>query len=199
MADTPSSYSSAKPEPAERPAPKKSCCAWSDLTVAAILLRICAAMLLILSGVDKFKSGAPCTYSTDNYYGTPADLANPKYVPKMVKIVNVVYANSGLDNPNNFTAFGKENSEKIANAFGWSFYRFGQALPWLMIVSGVLILVGLLNRVGHFVGGMVWLSLIIGQLFLPDIETVVRLLVIFVVSVGALALQKHNRFCLTRF
>jgi hypothetical protein len=67
-----------------------------------------------------------------------------------------------------------------------------------MLASGFMILFGIFSRLGHFLGGIVWISLIVGQLMLPDYETVVRLLVIFVVSTGALALQSHNRFCVTK-
>lgn len=168
---------------------------WSDWTWAALLMRFCAAALLLLSGLDKFKSATnPATYSLDNYYGSAAEVADPNYKPKFVKIVNVVFSNSGFDNSVNFGG-----NVKLANAAAWSFYRFGQVLPWMMIVSGIMILFGILNRLGHFIGGFVWISLIIGQLLLPDIETVVRLLVVFLVGVGALGLLKHNRLTLTRF
>ena len=174
---------------------KPKCCPWSDWTWAAILLRVCSAMVLLLSGTDKFKSAtSPAVYSMDNYYGSEADLANPEYKPKFVKIVNVVFTNSGLDNASQFGA----NGVKLANTFAWSFYRFGQALPWLMIGSGLFILLGLFSRFAHFVGGFVWISLIAGQLLLPDIETVVHLLIIFLISVAALALVKHNRITITR-
>lgn len=171
------------------------CCGWTDWTWAAILLRVAAGMLLLLSGTDKFKSATnPATYSLDNYYGSEANLAEEKYVPKFVKIVNPVYTNSGLDNAANFGAGGV----KIANGFAWIFYRFGQLLPWLMMGSGLMILLGLFSRVGHFIGGFVWISLIGGQLLLPDADTVMQLLVIFLIGVGALALVKHNRFVITR-
>jgi uncharacterized membrane protein YphA (DoxX/SURF4 family) len=168
---------------------------WSDWTWAAILLRVAAGLLLLLSGTDKFKSAtSPATYSLENYYGAPADLANPEYQPKFVKIINVVYTNSGLDNANALGSAGKT----IASTAAWSFYLFGKALPWLMIGSGFLILIGAFSRFAHFVGGFVWISLIAGQLLLPDVETVVQLLVVFLVGVGALALVQHNRIALTR-
>jgi uncharacterized membrane protein YphA (DoxX/SURF4 family) len=191
MADTPTHNTKAATPVASAP---KKCCAWTDWTWAAILLRLCAGMLLLLSGTDKFKSAtSPATYSTDNYYGSAAELAEGK-VPKMVKIVNVVFTNSGLDNPAN--AF--VGTAGRANFFAWTFYRFGQVLPWAMIASGLMILLGFFSRIGHFIGGSIWISLIAGQLLLPDIETVVRLLVVFLVSVGALALVQHNRIRITK-
>ncbi len=190
MADT------ATPEPKAAPAaptPKK-CCAWSDMSWAAILLRLCAGVLLLFSGTDKFKSATnPATYSLDNYYGTEAQLAEG-YVPKAVKIVNVVFVNSGLDNPaNKFVG-----TEERAKFFAWTFYRFGQALPWMMIVSGLMILLGVFSRFGYFIGGIAWLSLIIGQLLLPDAMVISQLLQIFIVHVGALALVTHDRFCVKK-
>ncbi len=186
MADT--TPPSTKDTPA-KPACTKPC--WTDWTWAAILLRVCAGVLLLFSGTDKFKSATnPAVYSLENYYGSAAELAENK-VPKFVKIVNVVFTNSGLDNAD-------QVGLKAANTFAWMFYGFGKVLPWLMIVSGGMILLGLKSRFAHFVGGFVWISLIAGQLMLPDIETVVRLLVVFLVSVGALALQDHNRLTITK-
>lgn len=191
MAD--SAPTSPKAPAAEKSPLAKACCGWSDLTVVAILLRICAAMLLLLSGTDKFKSATnPAVYSLDNYYGSTDQLADKNWVPKMMKIVGPVFVNSGLDNADKI---GKQNATAVA----WSFHYFAVALPWLMIVSGLMILLGLCSRIGHFVGGIVWLSLIIGQLLLPDIEGVVRLLVIFLVGIAAMAVQSHSRFRITRF
>lgn len=164
---------------------------WTEWTGAALLLRVCAALLLLLSGTDKFKSAtSPAVYSLDNYYGSDADLANPDYSPKFIKIVKVVYSNSGLDN-------SAQVGEKFANTIAWSFYRFGQLLPWLMIGSGFLILIGALSRLAYLVGGFVWISLIAGQLMLPDAEAVSWLLMIFLTHAAALALTKHNRVRLT--
>jgi hypothetical protein len=112
MADT------ATTAPAAAKAPSTKCCAWTDWTWAAILFRICAAMLLIMSGLDKFKSNAnPASYSLENYYGTEADRAKG-VAPKLVKIINVSFTNSGLDNPATM-------GEKQVNLFSWVFYSFG--------------------------------------------------------------------------
>ncbi len=165
------------------------CCKWSDWSWAAILLRLCAGVLLLLSGTDKFKSATnPATYSLDNYYGTDAQLAEG-YVPKAVKIVNVVYTNSGLDNADKLPG-----GVKTANALAWSFYEFGKVLPWLMIVSGLMILLGVFSRLAYFIGGFVWISLLIGQLLLPDAQIISYLLEIFIVHVAALAMLEHDRF-----
>ena len=127
----------------------------------------------------------------ENYYGSEAELADAEWNPKFVKIVKVVYSNSGLDNSDRV-------GSSFANAAAWSFYAFGYILPWLMIGSGIMILVGFMSRPGYFIGGFVWISLIAGQLLLPDAEAVNWLLTIFVVTVGALALQGHNRFRITK-
>jgi uncharacterized membrane protein YphA (DoxX/SURF4 family) len=186
MADTATPAS-----PAAKASTPKSCCSWSDWSWAAILLRLCAGALLLLSGTDKFKSATnPATYSLANYYGSKEQL-DEGYVPKAVKIVNVVYVNSGLDNADKV---GLKN----ANFFAWTFYLFGKALPWLMIVGGGMILLGIFSRLGYFIGGIAWLSLIIGQLLLPDPGVISQLLQIFIVHVGALAMVQYDRFCMKK-
>lgn len=199
MADSPTT--TAKATSAESANVKKSCCRWTDWTRAAILLRLVAGLLLLLSGTDKFKSATtPCTYSLDNYYGSDEELKNPDWNPKMTKIVKVVFDNSGLNNPVNYpkipfidTALNQVIATKLATTTAWSFHYFGYALPWMMIGSGLMILLGLFSRIGYFIGGFVWISLIAGQLLLPDPGTITILLNFFIVTVAAMALQTHNR------
>ena len=193
MADT--SSSSPNPATSDKPKAEKICCGWSDWTSAAILLRLVAGLLLLLSGTDKFKSATtPCTYSLDNYYGSDEDLKNPDWNPKMTKIVKVVFDNSGLHNPVNYPKFlGLDMATKLANTTAWSFHHFGKALPWMMIGSGLMILLGLFSRIGYFIGGFVWISLIAGQLMLPDPATITILLSFLFATVAAMAMQTHNR------
>ncbi|MBP7949002.1 MAG: hypothetical protein KA004_05055 [Verrucomicrobiales bacterium] len=164
---------------------------WTDWTWAYLLLRLALGLLLIFSGSDKFKSAtSPATYSLDNYYGTEQELKEGK-APKAAKIVNVVYINSGLDNADKLPG-----GLKTANFFSQVFYRFGMALPWLMIGSGVLILLGLMSRIAHLLGGLVWISLAAGQMMLPDNPTIQMLLFFLLLHVVALGIIKHNRLCL---
>ena len=92
-----------------------------------------------------------------------------------------------------------KGGERISNAIGWVFLAYSKYLPYLMLISGVMILFGFLNRVGLFLGGGIWFSLAAGQMLLPDNPTVFMLSQYTLMSAVALALVKYNRFALTRF
>jgi hypothetical protein len=178
--------------------PRSSCCGgWSSLTFAAWLVRIAAAALLLTAGFDKFKSTtAPHTYAQDNWYGTPEQHAaaalpgaDPNWKPKWAKIVNVVFENSGLNNGNVF-------SESVVNFNSQMFAVFGKALPWMFIVSGLLILAGSLSVFGHFLGGITWLSLAIGQMMLPEASFMMFLLFFMLFNVAGILLNRYNRLTL---
>jgi hypothetical protein len=71
-------------------------------------------------------------------------------------------------------------------------------LPYLMLVTGVLILVGLLNRFAWWVAGLIWFSLAFGQMLLPDEGTVQQLGLYLFMCAIALVLVDHNRIRITR-
>ncbi len=166
------------------------CC--SGPTLAYLFLRIMIAMILILAGLEKFKSSTqPYTYSVRNYHGVIVDdviVEQGRWLP----IVKVVFENSGLNNE----AF---LGEKLSRTIGWGFYAFGQVLPWAMLALGICILLGFLNRICLVLGACLWLSLAAGQAMLPDNNTVSLLLNYAFYTIAALALVKYNRFAITRF
>lgn len=77
------------------------------------------------------------------------------------------------------------------NAFMWP-------LGFIMIAAGAMILIGFLNRLALFIGGLVFVSLSIGMILLPDESQVVSLGFYVAMFVAALALVKHNRLAITR-
>ena len=77
------------------------------------------------------------------------------------------------------------------NAFMWP-------LGFIMIATGVMILLGFLNRLALFIGGLVFVSLSVGMILLPDESQVVGLGFYVAMFVAALALVKHNRLAITR-
>lgn len=77
------------------------------------------------------------------------------------------------------------------NAFMWP-------LGFVMIATGAMILVGFLNRLALFIGGLVFVSLSIGMILLPDESQVASLGLYVAMFVAALALVKHNRLAITR-
>ena len=72
-------------------------------------------------------------------------------------------------------------------------------LPYAMLVSGLLILLGLFNRLGWFLAGLIWFSLAFGQMLLPDEGTVQQLGLYIFVCALALTMINHNRIRLTKF
>ena len=72
-------------------------------------------------------------------------------------------------------------------------------LPYAMLVSGLLILLGLFNRLGWFLAGLIWFSLAFGQMLLPDEGTVQQLGLYVFVCALALTMINHNRIRLTKF
>ncbi len=154
--------------------------------LAAWLVRIAAATVLLLSGMDKFKSAsAPYNYSLENYYGTPAEQQEGKS-PKWSKIVNVVFSNSGLDN-------GDQLPVGIVNFNSNLFAAFGKALPWMFLLSGALIAIGFLRNLGYFLGGLTFLSLFAGQCMLPDTEYMLFLLTFAGINVAGLFIAHHDK------
>lgn len=178
------------PVPAASSSVSSGCC--SAQTLAYLFLRLMIAMILILAGLEKFKSGTqPYTYSLRNYHGVIQDgeVVEPgRWLP----IVKVIFENSGL---NNEAFFG----EKLSRTMGWMFYFYGQVLPYAMLTIGVFILLGFLNRISLVLGACIWLSLAAGQAMLPANETVIMLLNYAFFNATALALVRYNRFAVTRF
>ena len=192
------------------PVESRPCC--SEKTLAYLLLRLLLGVMLLLAGVEKFKSpDSPYNYKFANWHNE----VDPKTgevtrLGRWWPIVKVVYDSGGLNNADVFQ-FGTfldakqkdgtviKGGEKISNLLGWTFFYYGQMLPYLMVVSGSMILFGFLNRVGLFLGGGIWFSLAAGQMLLPDNPTVFMLSQYTLMMAVALALVKYNRFAITRF
>lgn len=81
----------------------------------------------------------------------------------------------------------------------WMTKPFMIGLPYAMLVSGLLILLGLFNRLGWFLAGLIWFSLAFGQMLLPDEGTVQQLGLYIFVCALALTMINHNRIRLTKF
>ncbi len=173
-----------------KPAPAKCSGCWTDLTWAHLVLRVAVGVLLFISGAVKFKSAtSPATYSKDYWYGSAAELAEGKS-PRMVKIVSLIYQNSGLDNVDKIP-------RGISNFFGNLFYYFGYALPWVMIGAGLLILIGFCSRLALLAGAACWIMLASGQMILEEQQWVHLLLFFLLLTVATLATLRHNRLALS--
>jgi uncharacterized membrane protein YphA (DoxX/SURF4 family) len=199
----------------------RPCC--SEKTLAYLLLRLLLGTMLLLAGIEKFKSGdAPYTYGTEFWHdlhevddkGRSKKDANGEPViirpGRWLTVAKPIYEFGGFNNADVFQIKtfldGKKKDgspikggERISNFISRVFFYFAQTLPYLMILSGLMILFGFLNRVGLFLGGAIWFSLAAGQMILPDNPTVFMLSQYTLMVAVALALVKYNRFAITRF
>ncbi len=197
------------------------CC--SEKTLAYLVMRLLLGTMLLLAGVEKFKSGdSPYFYSFKNWHDEVDKKTGEVIKPgRWLNVAKPIFEFGGLNNPEVFQ-FGTfldgktkekkladgsvvqaardiKGGERISNAIGWVFLGYSKYLPYLMLISGAMILFGFLNRVGLFLGGGIWFSLAAGQMLLPDNPTVFMLSQYTLMSAVALALVKYNRFALTRF
>jgi hypothetical protein len=186
------------PPPPAPPAPVASspsvtggCCCGQSL--AFLLLRVGLGIMLILAGVEKFKSPLPpYSYSSANWHDKKNDKGEVVEFGKWLNVAKPVFEFGGF---NNTEVYGKQGVNALSHLF--RYYALG--LPYAMIGVGLFILLGFLNRLSLFLGGGIWLSLAMGQMTLPDNATVQMLMTYTLYYVVALALVKYNRFCITRF
>jgi len=183
--------SSATP-PVPPSAPAQACGDCCSQTLAILFIRLMIALILILAGIEKFKSGTiPYTYSRQNWHGI---VENGEVVEagRSLPIAKTVFEKAGLNNEDFF-------SPRVSRTIGWGFYLYMQVLPYAMIASGFFILIGFLNRVFLVISACIWLSLACGQAMLPDNVTAMMLFNYAFFSAVALALLKYNRCAVTRF
>jgi len=182
------------------PASSKSeaCCPALNLTFAFWMLRLFMGTRLILSGLEKMgyfvaKGNATLTEALQlqQWFG-PSGLNAKIELDGREQLLN-----DGL---------GDGKMWPIANAMleytnlpVWAIKPFMIGLPYAMLVAGVLILIGLLNRLGWFLSGLIWFSLAFGQMLLPDEGTIQQLGLYLFMSALALCLIDHNRVRLTKF
>lgn len=212
MASDPSSVSHISDAADERiPLP------FSGKTVAYLLLRMLVGMLLLMAGIDKFKSPeAPYNYSF-SYWHDEKDPQTHEVTKagRWLTVGKTIYEHGGFNNADLFqfgtfmdkTVLNKETEKmepikggvRITNFLSWIFYFYSQGLPYMMLGAGGMILLGLFNRLGLFLGGFIWITLAIGQGTLPDNQYIALLSNYTLMVAVAAATLKHNRFAITRF
>lgn len=180
------------------PSAQEPCCPALNLTFAFWLLRLFMGARLILSGLEKlgyFVAKGTASLSdavqAKAWFG-PSGLGSKVEVDGKEALLN--------------EGFGDGKMWPIAKAMmdysslpAWSIKPFMIGLPYAMLLSGILILLGLFNRLGWFLAGLIWFSLAFGQMLLPDEGTVQQLGLYLFISALALCLINHNRIRLTKF
>lgn len=169
-----------------------------NLTFAFWLLRLFMGMRLIMSALEKmgyFVGKGTATVSEalklEVWFGR-SGLGTKVEVDGKEELLNM--------------GFGDGKMWPIAKAMldysmlpAWMIKPFMIGLPYAMLVSGLLILLGLFNRLGWFLAGLIWFSLAFGQMLLPDEGTVQQLGLYIFVCALALTMINHNRIRLTKF
>jgi hypothetical protein len=182
----------APPAPAAPPpsVTGRCCCGQS---LAYLLLRVGLGVLLLLTGIEKFKSPqSPYHYSFDYWHDKKNPAGEVVDPGRWLTVAKPVFEFGGFNNPQVF-------GEKGVNFLSHVFKTYALGLPYAMLGVGLFIFLGFLNRLSLFLGGAIWLSLAMGQMTLPDNFMVQMLMTFTMYHVIALALAKYNRYCITRF
>ncbi len=81
----------------------------------------------------------------------------------------------------------------------WMVKGYMYALGPVMIIAGIMILLGVLNRIALFIGGAIFVSLSIGMMLLPDPGQTLDLGLHLAMFVAALCLVRYNRVAITKY
>ena len=154
---------------------------WSGDTMAYLMLRLFIGTRLVMSGLDKFKLSNDVIHERGGVSGVRwSELYNPAHLmEKADKLVGVVPKFGGMD----------------AGLAKW----YAISLGPLMITVGIAILIGFLNRLSLFAGGMIFMSLSFGLMSIGEEEAVYRLGVYIGLIAAAFHFVKANRLALTKW
>ncbi len=188
----------ADPNQTPNPSRPEACCPALNLTFAFWGLRLFIGGRLLLSGLEK----AGLFVGKSNATWQEAMRLQPWIGPSGLSAT--VEVGDKIEPLNK--GFGDGKMWPIAQTMldntqlpVWAIKPFLLSLPYAMVVAGVLILLGLLNRIGWLLSALIWFSLAFGQMLLPDDEAVQQLGLFAMASVLALCLIDHNRLRLTKF
>jgi hypothetical protein len=73
---------------------------------------------------------------------------------------------------------------------------YAVVLPYALLVTGVWCILGICNRIGLLIGGLVFISLSFGLMALPDDDQVVARGIEVAITALALMTSAHNQFSL---
>jgi hypothetical protein len=186
--------SSTSPPPP--PSDNSVCCPALNLTLAFLLLRLFMGMRLVLSGLEKMGylvgKGTTTFKETLTLKALGDALSQKAWFGE-----GGLAANEG---------FGDGRMWNVGKAMldnsllpEWMIKPFLICLPYAMLLSGLMILLGLLNRAAWWLAGLIWFSLAFGQMLLPDEQTIQWLGLYVFVCALALSIVEHNRIRITKF
>ena len=157
------------------------------LSCAFLLLRLWLALRAIVTGLEKFAGKVTEQKPLLDEFGQP-DINGT-----MVAVEHKVY---GLKYYQGLPAAlqGKFVAEPLLPSFLMKPYA--ASLGYVLIISGVMLLLGLATRTSLFIQGLIYISLSFGLILINESGGVAWLAAHLLLVVAALALAKHNRFAI---
>lgn len=167
----------------------------TEATWGFLVLRLWIGFRMLFAGAEKFYAqvdvdGVP-TYkfawrnteqTAQAIYGTIAEHA---FLP----LNPAIFSNTFFG-----TQYGEEHFLYQLDLGMW----FAMALPWLLLVFGAFLILGILPRLSLTVAAFVFMLLSIGLMALPDNDGIAYLGIHIGLVAAALLMVRHARFC-TRF
>ena len=160
------------------------------LTYGALLARLWLAVRAIQTGVEKYAGAKVSEKVVDidgapNAYGLTSEAAEKGY---------------SLANYHGVPAAMMSSFEKEPLMAGWALKIYDVVLGPALIVLGLTILLGIASRTSLFALGLLYISLTWGLILLGTAgqSGVAWLGTHMIIIIAALALHRHNRFCILK-
>lgn len=172
----------------------------TEATWGFLFLRLWIGFRMLFAGAEKFYAPIKNEETGQEPYGFAWENAQ---VTAKDNIHSVVAENAFLPlNPHDFLVKFGVDPEK-----NWMSYLrplefdlwFAMALPYLLLVFGAFLVLGILPRTSLFAAGIVFMLLSIGLMALPDNEGIAALGIHIGLVAVAMCLVKQARFNLTKF
>ena len=158
------------------------------LVFAALLARLWLAVRAIQTGIEKYAGskastviaeidGAPNSYGltkegSDKFYSTDAYSGVPEAL------------------------MSKFENEPLM--MGWALNLYDKILGPALIIFGFTIFLGIASRISLFALGLLYISLTLGLIMIKQDAGVAWLGTHMLIVIAALALHRHNRFCILK-
>ena len=162
----------------------------ADLTCAFLLLRGWLAVRAIMAGIEKF--GAYRTIQKP-FVDPTTGMEDPSGA--MVEIKQKFYALTNYSGVPTSLKDKFSTEPLLPHVAATPFYA---VLGWLLIVSGVMLLIGLGTRISLFLQGLLYIALTFGLILIKQDDGVAWLGVHVALVAMAFALVRYNRFTLLR-
>lgn len=158
-----------------------------DKTLAFLLLRLWLAQRSIIAGLEKFSAQTTVKKPLLDEFG------NPDISGAMLEVKQKAY---GLGNYHGLP-------EPLVNAFrnepllpGFLLNIYAASLGYILIVTGLLLLLGVCTRTMLFVTGLIYISLTLGLMLINQNDGVAWLGLHVLITAVALTLASSNKYVL---